>query len=163
MVTTTVADADFALVVLDGAGTLDDDDRQALEKASRLPHVIVINKSDLPQTLPMSGLNGGQRVSVSAKTGRGMDDLRDTLRAFLLAQKSDLSDDLILTSARQHEAIGGAAKSLDAACDALADRIPHEMVLLDLYQALSALDELTGDVVTDDILGRIFSTFCIGK
>jgi len=159
----TVADADFALVVLDGAGTLDDDDRQALEKASRLPHVIVINKADLPQTLPMGGLNGGQRVSVSAKTGRGMDDLRDALRAFLLAQKSDLSDDLILTNARQHEAIGRAEKSLNTACDALAARIPHEMVLLDLYQALSALDELTGDVVTDDILGRIFSTFCIGK
>ena len=41
--------------------------------------------------------------------------------------------------------------------------VPHEMVLLDLYRALGALDELTGDVVTDDILQRIFSSFCIGK
>jgi tRNA modification GTPase len=158
-----VADADLALVVLDGAGTLDDDDRQAMEKASHLPHVIVVNKADLPQTLEVSSLNGAQRVPVSAKTGQGLEDLRDALRAFLLAQKSDLSDDLILTNARQHEAIGRAAKSMAAACEALAAKVPHEMVLLDLYQALSALDELTGDVVTDDILGRIFSTFCIGK
>jgi len=159
----TVADADFALVVLDGAGTLDDDDCQALEKASRLPHLIVINKADLLQTLPLSFLNGAQRVLVSAKTGHGMDDLRDALRAFLLARRADLSDDLILTNARQHEAIGAAGNSLEAALSALSGTTPHEMVLLDLYQALSALDELTGDIVTDDILGRIFSTFCIGK
>ncbi|PYR70072.1 MAG: tRNA uridine-5-carboxymethylaminomethyl(34) synthesis GTPase MnmE, partial [Acidobacteria bacterium] len=46
---------------------------------------------------------------------------------------------------------------------ALERQIPHEMVLLDLYEALSSLDELTGEVVTEDILDRIFSTFCIGK
>jgi tRNA modification GTPase len=52
---------------------------------------------------------------------------------------------------------------MNAASDALGRNVPHEMALLDLYQALAALDELTGEVVTDDILDRIFATFCIGK
>ena len=91
------------------------------------------------------------------------DDLREALRAFVAARKTDLADDLILTNVRQYEAVGHAVLALGVASDALARQVPHEMVLLDLYRALSALDELTGEVVTEDILGRIFSTFCVGK
>jgi len=159
----TLADADLALVVLDGAGSIDDDDRHVLEKAAPIPHLIVINKADLPQKIETEGLNGAKKLCVSAKTGQGLSDLRDTLRAFLLEQKTDLADDLVLTNARQHDAVVRAAQACDTAVQALERQIPHEMVLLDLYEALSSLDELTGEVVTEDILDRIFSTFCIGK
>ena len=159
----TLAEADLALVVLDGSGALDQDDLHALERARRIPHVLVVNKTDLPQRLDVSALNGSSRVAISATTGAGFDELHGALRAFLVAQKTNLADDLILTDARQHEAIGRAAESLGNACSALDAPVPHEMVLLDLYRALSALDELTGEVVTDDILDRIFSTFCVGK
>jgi tRNA modification GTPase len=148
---------------LDGSTILDHDDRQVLEKASRIPHVVVINKSDLPQRIDLGCLNGAQRVSVSAITGDGLPDLQEALRAFLLSRKTHLADDLVLTNERQHEAITRAGQGLEAASEALQMQVPHEMVLLDLYRALSALDELTGDVVTDDILERIFATFCIGK
>jgi tRNA modification GTPase len=80
-----------------------------------------------------------------------------------LAQKTNLADDLMLTNIRQHEAIGGAVAALKTAMAALGNAVPHEMVLVDLYDALSALGELTGEVVTEDILDRIFSTFCVGK
>jgi tRNA modification GTPase len=159
----TLADADLALVVLDGSAALDDDDRRVLEKTAERPHVVVINKADLPQAIDTRVLNGAPRVSVSAITGSGLEDLRQSLRSFLLEHKTDLSDDLVLTSARQHEAVGRAAEALAAAVGALQREVPHEMVLLDLYRALSAMSELTGEVVTDDILDRIFSTFCIGK
>jgi tRNA modification GTPase len=159
----TVAEADLALVVLDGSRLLDEDDEEALSRARQLPHVVVINKSDLPRQLDTSRLNGAKRVSVSALTGRGLDDLRDALKAFILSKKSGLSDDLMLTDARQHAAISNAVSALSDAEQAVGNGVPHEMVLLDLYRGLSALDELTGDIVTDDILQRIFSTFCIGK
>ena len=159
----TLAEADLALIVLDGSRALDEDDGQTLEKAGRLPHLIVVNKMDLPQAIDVSGLNGAARVAVSAKTGAGLDELHAAVRAFVMAPKTNLADDLILTNARQHEAIRRAEVSLGVAVDALQASVPHEMVLLDLYQALAALDELTGDVVTDDILDRIFSTFCVGK
>jgi tRNA modification GTPase len=159
----TLADADLALVVLDGSASMEDDDRHVLEKAAPLRHLIVINKADLPQALDTSALNGAPRVSVSAKTGQGVNDLRDRLRAFLMESQPHLADDLVLTDARQHEAISRAIRSLGAAGHALQTQVPHEMVLLDLYAGLSALNELTGEVVTEDILDRIFSTFCIGK
>ncbi len=158
-----VSEADLVLVVVDGSKDLDGDDQDVLERAQKIPHILVINKRDLPQVAAANILNGACRVHVSARTGEGMDGLRETIRAFLLEQKSDLADDLVLTSARQHEAIRRGADHLAVAVTALERNVPHEMVLLDLYQALGALDELTGEVVTEDILGRIFSTFCIGK
>ncbi|PYS21024.1 MAG: hypothetical protein DMG11_28630 [Acidobacteria bacterium] len=155
--------ASRVLVVLDGSLALDDNDRQVLAKAESVPHLLVINKADLPRGIDLSSLNGSPRVHVSALTGRGLEDLHEAIRAFLRNQKTELADDLVLTNARQHEALAKGIISMNAASDALERNVPHEMALLDLYQALSALDELTGEVVTDDILDRIFATFCIGK
>jgi tRNA modification GTPase len=158
-----VSEADLALLVVDGASPFDDDDRQALHRASRIPHIVVINKSDLPQVIDLSVLNGATRVMVSAKTGRGLQELHSALRTFLASHRTNFADDLILTNTRQHEAVSNAWVALGRAEQALTTGVPHEMVLMDLYDALAALDELTGEVVTDDILGRIFSTFCVGK
>jgi len=158
-----LSEADIALVVLDSSDDFDADDLQVLEKAKAVRHLVVLNKIDLPQSIALGSLNGARTVRVSARTGEGLDDLRAELRSIILEQKSDLSDDLVLTSARQNEALLRAIDALIAAETALNRNVPHEMVLLDLYCALSSLDELTGDIVTDDILDRIFSTFCIGK
>jgi tRNA modification GTPase len=159
----TLSEADLGLVVLDGSVPMDDDDRMVLQKAAWIPHIVVINKSDLRPRIDAASLNGARRVQVSAKTGDGLPDLLEALRSFLLSSKTHLADDLVLTNERQYEAILKSTAALKAASDALRTNVPHEMVLLDLYRALSALDELTGEVVTDDILERIFSTFCIGK
>jgi tRNA modification GTPase len=69
----------------------------------------------------------------------------------------------MLTNLRQQKLVGDARTALTAARDAVAKRVPHEMLLLDLYSALRALDEMTGATTTDDILNLIFGTFCIGK
>jgi tRNA modification GTPase len=69
----------------------------------------------------------------------------------------------MLTSLRQKQAIHAALATIAHAAEANAAAIPHEMILLDLYQALWALDSLTGQTTPDDILNLIFSTFCIGK
>ncbi len=159
----TLADADLALVVLDGSGRLDQDDRQVLAKAEAVRHLIIINKRDLPQALELGSLNGSPRVHLSATTGEGLEELWRAIRNFLGNERTDLSDDSVLTSARQNDAILKSIAALHKAGAALDKKVPHEMVLLDLYEGLAALDELTGEVVTDDILDRIFSTFCIGK
>jgi tRNA modification GTPase len=69
----------------------------------------------------------------------------------------------MLTNLRQHQAVAAALGGLDAASAAVAAQVPHEMVLLDLYQALGGLDALTGATTTEDVLRLIFSQFCIGK
>jgi len=159
----TLAEAHLALVVVDGAGVIDEDDERAMETAARVPHILVINKSDLPQTLPESRLNGAARVRISARTGHGVEDLRQAIWATIFSRNNSLEDDAILTNARHHEAVSTAESALLKAQEALSRSVPHEMVLLDLYRGLGALRELTGDVVADDILDRIFATFCIGK
>lgn len=158
-----LSDANLALVVLDGSMALDDDDQQVLSRAKGMPHVVVINKCDLTEAVTSCSLNGSVTVCVSAKTGAGMDLLSGAIRGFLLERQSDVADDFVLTSARQNEAMLRAIEALREGLAALGEQVPHEMVLLNLYDALSALGELTGEVVTEDILERIFSTFCIGK
>jgi tRNA modification GTPase len=101
-------------------------------------------------------------VRTSAITGQGIAELREALLALVSAPGSG-SETGMLTSLRHHEAVAGAVAGLAKARAAALHRIPHEMVLLDLYEALRQLDSLTGETTADDILNRIFSTFCIGK
>jgi tRNA modification GTPase len=107
--------------------------------------------------------NGAVRVRLSAKTGVGMAELDNELRSFLLARRGDPVDDLVLTNTRHQELVTRTVAQLAASCAGLEGGVPHEMVLLNMYDALAALNELTGEVVTEDILDRIFSSFCIGK
>jgi tRNA modification GTPase len=159
----TLSESDLALVVLDGSNELDDSDLEILEKTSVIPHMIVINKSDLQPKMDRSLLNGARRISVSAKTGEGLENLHGEIRSFLQSRKTECAEDWILTSERQYDAISKAVSALATTCEGLESQIPHEMILLDLYRCLGALGELTGEVVTEDILDRIFSSFCIGK
>ena len=110
---------------------------------------------------PRVGL-GAQRVPVSAKTGEGMDELRAALRAFLLAQKSDLSDDLILTSARQHEAIERAATSLGAACDALAVPVLDDCRCRERIQRAAHHEPLCQRCHADVVADRQSDRICVG-
>ena len=64
---------------------------------------------------------------------------------------------------RHQKLVTDALSALQAATAAVSNKIPHEMLLLDLYAALRPLDEITGATTTDDILNLIFGTFCIGK
>jgi tRNA modification GTPase len=101
-------------------------------------------------------------VATSAVTGQGIEDLRSALLDLVRAPVGE-SESGILTNLRQHEAVTAALAGLAAARTGVAERVPHEMLLLDLYSALRQLDGLTGETTADDILNRIFSTFCIGK
>lgn len=158
----TVSEADITLVVLDSSRPFDADDERALRKTESVPRIIVINKVDLASRLecPSPELVS---LRVSALSGTGVDDLRKAIGEFLVGRNSDASEDFVLTSRRQRESLEIAIGHLRIASEAVVRGVPHEMVLLDLYAALSALGELTGDVVTEDILDRIFSSFCIGK
>jgi tRNA modification GTPase len=80
-----------------------------------------------------------------------------------LATGGAASEPGLLTTLRHQQAIQSTLAALADAAQANNSSIPHEMILLDLYRALWALDSLTGQTTPDDILNLIFSTFCIGK
>ena len=158
-----LVEMDMALVVIDGSAGFVYEDQRILERVYELPHIVVVNKSDLEPVASGSMPAGVQAVRVSAKTGAGLRQLQDAIREFIQHRRTDALNDSILTNSRQNDAVLRAIEKLNKGVHALSESVPHEMVLLDCYDALSALDELTGEVVSDDILTKIFSTFCIGK
>jgi tRNA modification GTPase len=100
-------------------------------------------------------------LPTSALTGEGIPALRERILA--LATGGAAAEPGMLTSLRHQQAIASALAALADAAQATATAIPHEMILLDLYRALWALDSVTGKTTPDDIINLIFSTFCIGK
>jgi len=102
-------------------------------------------------------------VRTSALTGEGIVELKAEILHHIGRDAGVQSEGGFLTSLRHQERVKEAISALDAAKTAVERRTPHEMVLMDLYQSLRALDEITGATTTDDILHLIFSTFCIGK
>jgi len=103
------------------------------------------------------------RIATSARTGEGIPALRAAILNHVAGDFTTTQETGFLTSVRHQKLVNDALTALDAATNAVAARVPHEMLLLDLYAALRPLDEITGATTTDDILNLIFSTFCIGK
>jgi tRNA modification GTPase len=162
-----LADAALVLIVLDATQPLTDEDQRLFAAVEDRPAIVVLNKSDLVASESGSALKsqpalaGLTALSTSALTGEGIVALRE--RILLLATGGAAAEPGMLTNLRQHQAITTAISALADAAKANAGTIPHEMILLDLYRALWALDSLTGQTTSDDILNLIFSTFCIGK
>ena len=157
-----LADAALVLVVLDSTQPLNDEEHRLLMAVHGRPALVAINKCDLKNpALPTEDLAGLPAEQTSALTGEGIAALRERILA--LATGGAASEPGMLTSLRHHQAITTALAALADAAQANANSIPHEMILLDLYRALWALDSLTGQTTSDDILNLIFSTFCIGK
>ena len=157
-----LADAALVLVVLDATQPLNEEEQRLLTAVEGRPALVAINKCDLvddvltvPQTIKSRALR------TSALTGEGIHPLRE--RILELATGGAASEPGMLTSMRHHQAVATALDGLTSAANANASGIPHEMILIDLYRSLWALDSLTGQTTPDDILNLIFSTFCIGK
>src|ERR1700761_6737506 len=158
-----LADADLVLVVLDAgiAGTPEETD--LLRSLNGRPHVVVRNKSDLLKpTAPRRERDEPDSLLTSALTGEGLEALRARILQ-LLHSEGDAVTGGVLNSLRQQQAVETALESVVVAEIANDNGIPHEFLLADLHGALRALDSLTGQTTSDDILNRIFSTFCIGK
>ena len=161
----TISDADLLLVVLDGTTDLHEDDLRLLVQAKGTRSVIVINKSDASSfrnPIVASDQNGASIVETSALTGAGLDRLRAAiLRPFGSVDSDDVG--LMVTNARHHDLLSRACQSLLSSEELLEQKTSEELVLVGLHNALRFLGEITGETTTEDILTRIFSTFCIGK
>jgi len=158
-----LADADLVLVVLDATQPIAEEDRELLSYVEGRLAIVVENKCDLKSSqFPVlsSQLSG---VETSALTGAGIADLRAAILQQVGGQSGPDMESGFLTNVRHQKLVSDSLASLAAATDAVAARVPHEMLLLDLYSALRPLDEITGATTTDDILNLIFGTFCIGK
>jgi tRNA modification GTPase len=158
-----LADADLVLVVLDSSQPAISEDNELLHHVDGRPAIVVENKWDISSSQFSAPSSQLACVRTSAITGHGIPELRDEILRHVGGSSGVQSEAGFLTNIRHRNLVRDAIAALDAAQGAVSNRVPHEMLLLDLYNALRALDEITGATTTDDILNLIFSTFCIGK
>jgi tRNA modification GTPase len=188
-----LADADLVLVVMDATQERSEEDQNLLTHVQGRPAILVANKADLTTPAPdppqseqtcqgrprqdqpwksdapalrtAPGSEGLQPPSIrtSALTGQGIPELREAILRHATGDAGSQPEAGFLTSARHQRLVGDALAALAAAQNAVSAHVPHEMLLLDLYNSLRPLDEITGATTTDDILNLIFSSFCIGK
>lgn len=164
---TAIADADVVLVVIDGVGDSVEAVRTLLDETEGSARVVAINKLDLGDPDPSLGATveafGIVPVRVSALTGEGIVDVRREVVGIIGGGQALESSGLLVTNARHFELLVRASGGLASASDSLSAGFSEEIALVGLHESLRCLGELTGETVIDDILGRIFSTFCIGK
>jgi tRNA modification GTPase len=185
----TMADADLVIVMLDASDAFTDEDREIIASASELKHLLVINKIDktddegisnfkfqisnfgfhiLHVVLDKDGEAGNKdkeqtgTVLISAKTGVGLDRLREAMIEPFAKHETD-STGFLVSDARHFDLLVRASEEIAQSADLLQHNTSEEIVLIGLHNALRYLGQITGETTTEDMLTRIFSTFCIGK
>ena len=157
--------SELALVLIDGSQPWREEDLELLNTAAaHCPTILVYTKADLPapRMAHPPRPEGVALVTVSARTGQGLAELEAAVAA-LFPQDPGQRPGALLTNARQAESAGRARAAVDRAAQALAAGYSPDAVLTDVEEAMSALGELTGQNVREDITGRIFERFCVGK
>lgn len=155
-----IADADLTIVVVDLSVPVSAGDGELISRArERGPSLLVGNKADLPRVAALDE----EHTAVSALTGEGIAGLRKAVIETLAPSGGVEREAGFLTSLRHAQLLRESREAALKARQAAQLGIPHEMILLDLYAMLQPVDAVTGATTADDILNRIFSTFCIGK
>lgn len=166
-----MADADLIVVLVDGSEELTDEDREILKSVEDLPHVIAVNKTDkieasgietVVATVKSNIINGTEVAAVSAKQGTGIESLKKAIVS-RFAPDTDSRSGFLVTDARHYDLLVRSRAEIESSIDLLDQKTSEEIVLIGLHNALRYLGQITGETTTEDMLTRIFSTFCIGK
>ncbi len=156
--------AELALVVLDGSAPLTGEEERIFALAEKAEHaVLVVNKRDLPQRAALDGLEARFPCvcHVCAATGEGVEQIGEAVRMFYPEEAG--AGGVLLTNSRQAEAVTRALRAVERAQAAVAADLTPDAVLTDAEEALSALGELMGKSIREDLVATIFSRFCVGK
>lgn len=168
----TMVDADLVVVMLDASEQTSNYDREILASVEHLNYIIAINKIDKTPASDVDRMVAAEHSSlaslrdritpISAKTGEGLDDLRHAMIRPFSAEDVTTAG-LLVTDARHHDLLVRTRDEVEHSMTQLNQNLSEEIILIGLHNALRYLGEITGETTTEDMLTRIFSTFCIGK
>lgn len=159
-----IIEADLIIVVIDGSQKLLREDYDVLSEVADRRYIFAINKCDLN----FNGFNQvlieqeAKKVIISAKTGEGLEDLRSAIYE-PFSEKGAIGSSLMITDSRHFDLLNRTLSELESSCDLLHEGASEEITLVGLHNALMFLGQITGETTPDEVLGMIFSTFCIGK
>lgn len=167
-----MADADLVIAMLDVSENETAEDVEILESVADLEHIVVVNKTDISSPEATEIYIRGLRaelpetdphiIAISAKTGSGLDELRNAI-VEPFAPREIESAGFLVSDARHHDLLLRAKSEADTSISLLDEKMSEEIVLVGLHNALRYLGQITGETTTEDMLTRIFATFCIGK
>jgi len=162
-----LSSADFVIAVVDGSRRLSEDDRQVIKRAAGRGGVVALNKSDLGSRAEISEvrrLSKGLPVfRISALFGAGIEALKSGMVRVVLRRGKGPSRDAVLINARHKECLSRARSALEKAMESAGQKQPLDCLTIDLKDAIVALGEVTGELVSDEVINTIFDRFCVGK
>lgn len=161
-----INESKLAIFVLDGSGEITDEDENVMRalKKSEVDVIVVLNKADASERLSEMDVKTAfsmPAIRVSAKTGHGIDELKQKILEY--AKQDATGETVLITNERHLYALMRAADEIGDAETALENGIDMDCVTIDLNAAWSSLGEITGKTVSEEIIDRIFDTFCLGK
>lgn len=161
-----VGASDLTLFVVDRSRDFSAEDIRIWTELKDTPYLLVVNKIDLEAAIRIpSELESGarSRSDVSALTGQGVDALRRAIREAVVPDGDWERERVVITDVRHKECLRRARQRLDEGMEAYGNGLSEEFPLYHLYRGLAELDAVTGETTVEDLLGQIFSSFCIGK
>ncbi|MEL6500433.1 MAG: tRNA uridine-5-carboxymethylaminomethyl(34) synthesis GTPase MnmE [Cyanobacteria bacterium J06623_1] len=155
--------ADLVLLTIDGSSGWTDGDREIYEQVKHKPLILIVNKIDLTQPKSITKSAIKRVVYTSATNGQGISDLERQIVSLANQGKVMMANSEVAVNQRQAAALVRARVALEQVQETVKNQLPLDFRTIDLRGAIQALGEITGEEVTESVLDRIFSRFCIGK
>lgn len=162
-----IEEADLVIVMLDSQSGFDDEDREVMRASGDTKRIVLVNKNDLGSTENIEAIRqaaeGSPVIEISAKTGAGINSLIEEIKnIYHLGEVAD-GDRAVITNMRHKTALINADAALVRAAEAIEAGMPSDIASIDINEAIDALGEITGETVSESIVGEIFHNFCVGK
>lgn len=162
-----VKGADLILFLLDGSRPLSKEDRQIGDGLEGKSTLILINKSDLKQIVTeeeaLALVPEGEVMATSMNLGQGIRQIEDRVEEFVWGGRISPSDSVLVTNVRHKELLSLALDSIVDAAAMAESKEALDFIEVDVRRGWELLGQITGDSVTDDLIGEVFSRFCLGK
>ncbi|WP_027626054.1 tRNA uridine-5-carboxymethylaminomethyl(34) synthesis GTPase MnmE [Clostridium lundense] len=160
-----INESDLIILMLDSSKELDNEDYEIIDYIKDRKYIVLLNKKDLDSKINkdyLHGLNSKYVIETSAKTGQGLESLKQCIKD-LFFNGEVKSGDVIITNTRHKEALIRAKESCISAINTLNDTLAIDLASIDIRNAWLKLGEITGETLEEDIIDKIFSEFCLGK
>lgn len=159
--------ADLVLFVVDITDQLQYEDWEIIKMIDEKPCIVIGNKMDLKQradaVVEILFPKHWKWIELSAKVGTGIHELEEMIADSIFHGRVKIAEETIISNTRHRQVVGKAIQSLKQAIDTMDQKLPLDFVSIDIKDAWQSLGEITGQTVVEDIIDRIFSSFCLGK
>jgi tRNA modification GTPase len=158
-----IEEADLIILMLDTSREIDEEDKAIIDKIKDRKYIVLLNKIDLEMKISQEIISDfNNKIDVSAKTGKGLDDLKDMIKDLFFNGEIN-SESLIVSNTRHKQALYRAMENCETAIGRVNANEYLDLISIYITAAMKALGEITGNELEEDLLNKIFSEFCVGK